>query len=84
MCNVQMLLEDVDFSRVDILPGEQSSIIKWFPRDSSQGNPMGPVYVAKDSSLGGHTSIVSPYLNGFRCWLQRPSLVAIFLVRDDI
>jgi hypothetical protein len=70
MCNVQLLLEDVDFSGVRSRPGKPSSLIKWFAPDSDRGNPMGPVYLAKDSSLGGHGSIVSPYLNGFRC--RRP------------
>jgi hypothetical protein len=68
MCNVQMLLEDVDFSGVRSLPGEPSSLIKWFAPNSDQGNPMGPVYLAKDSSLGGHASIVSPARHRFRCW----------------
>ena len=30
-----------------------------------QGNPIAPIFVAKDSSLDGLSSIVSPLLNGF-------------------
>ena len=63
LCSVTILLEDVDFSRVD-----QGSLVQF---GVNGGNPLAPAYLAEDSSLGGFTSIVSPHLDGFG-WVAAP------------
>ena len=60
-CNVQIVLEDVDFTGV-ITTIDERVLTKF---GSNGGNPVSPMYIAKDSSLGGHRTVVSPYLNGF-------------------
>lgn len=61
-CNVEVLLEEVDFSGV--LPDhEGKKVLTFF--GASEGNPVAPIYISKDDSLGGYQSVVSNYLNGF-------------------
>ena len=61
LCGVHILLEDCDFSGV--LPYAGKTVYTFFK--SSGGNALSPMFISKDNSLGGHKSIVSPYLNGF-------------------
>ena len=60
-CNVEILMEDVDFSGV--LTTIDERVLTKF--GSSGGNPVSPIYIAKDDSLGGHRTVVSNFLNGF-------------------
>ena len=61
-CNVEILMEDVDFSGV--LPNyDGKKVLTYF--GSEGGNPLAPMYITNDNSLGGHHSIVSPLLDGF-------------------
>merc|ERR1712242_415822 len=59
-CNTQYLLEDVDFSAV---PAGRRFIN--FGVHAKPPAEVLPVFIAKDSSLGGYRSIVSKHLNGF-------------------
>jgi len=60
-CNVQYLLENVDFSG---MRAQQPRLA--FGANSGVGEAaVLPVFVTKDSSLGGFRSIVSSHLNGF-------------------
>jgi len=59
-CNVQYLLEDVDFSGV---PADRRFIN--FGVHAKPSGEVLPMFIAKDSSLGGYRSIVSKHLNGF-------------------
>ena len=63
LCTGQILLEDVDLSGIVRVPGEPEHMITFLGVE--QGNPIAPIFVAKDSSLDGLSSIVSPLLNGF-------------------
>ena len=68
LCSVTLLLEGIDFSRVDQGSRDQGSLVQF---GVNGGNPLAPAYLAEDSSLGGFTSIVSPHLNGFG-WVVAP------------
>ena len=58
LCNVQYLLQSVDFSRLD-------PIARRVAFGASGGNPIVPTFSSRDGSLGGVRSLVSPFLNGF-------------------
>ncbi|CAK9090024.1 unnamed protein product [Durusdinium trenchii] len=60
-CNVQYLLENIDFSKMH---AQQPRLA--FGANSNVGDAaVLPVFVTKDRSLGGFRSIVSSHLNGF-------------------
>ena len=61
-CNVQYLLENVDFSR---MRASQPRLSFGANTEASQAAVL-PVFLAKDGSLGGYRSIISPHLDGFR------------------
>ena len=61
LCAIQILMEDCDFSGV--LPFLDKTVYTFF--GSSGGNALSPMYISRDNSLGGHKSVVSPFLNGF-------------------
>ena len=63
MCTGQILLEDVDMSRIVRSPGEPEHLVTFL--GTGKGNPLAPIFLARDSSLDGLSSIVSPLLNGF-------------------
>ena len=58
-CLVHYLLEDVDFS------GMTSQSATHVSFGASGGNPMAPMYLSNDYSLGGFSQILAPQLNGF-------------------
>lgn len=61
-CNVEILMEDVNFDKVlDDWEGNR----KYVFYGASGGNPLAPLYLSNDNSLGGHQSVVSHYLDGF-------------------
>ncbi|CAE7289499.1 PKHD1L1 [Symbiodinium sp. CCMP2592] len=59
-CNVQYLLEDVDFSAVS----KSTKLIQFGVNSKPEGKVL-PVFLARDGSLGGFRSIVSSHLDGF-------------------
>jgi hypothetical protein len=61
-CNVQYLLENVDFSG---LSQGSIRIQHGVPSQASDEAFVLPVFLSKDNSLNGHRSIVSKHLNGF-------------------
>eukprot|EP00930_Biecheleria_cincta_P056436 TRINITY_DN42567_c0_g1_i1.p1 TRINITY_DN42567_c0_g1~~TRINITY_DN42567_c0_g1_i1.p1 ORF type:complete len:863 (-),score=115.76 TRINITY_DN42567_c0_g1_i1:230-2818(-) len=60
-CTAQYLLENVDFSQVDLANGRK---IKIGVNCADEGFVL-PVFLAKDGSLGGFRSLVSRHLDGF-------------------
>ena len=61
-CNVQYVLEDVDFSRMQ---APQPRLAFGANTAASQAAVL-PVFLTKDASLGGFRSIISAHLDGFR------------------
>lgn len=55
-CAIHYLLENVDLSRVGAVKASFGV---------SGGNPISPMYIAKDGSLGHYREIISPHLDGF-------------------
>jgi len=62
MCNIQYLLEDLDFSRVKPHKGKSVNLLQF---GASGGNPVSPMYIAGDDTLDGHHVVVSNFLDGF-------------------
>ena len=61
LCGVQISMEDCDFS--EVLPFQDKIVHTSF--GASDGSILSAMYISQDSSLGGHKTIVSPFLNGF-------------------
>ncbi|CAE7025977.1 rliB, partial [Symbiodinium natans] len=59
-CNVQYLLEDVDFSAVST----SGKFLQFGVHSKPEGKVL-PVFLARDGSLGGFRSLVSQHLDGF-------------------
>jgi len=60
-CNVQIVLEKVDFSKV--IPVKGKTVKTFF--NAKEGNALSPMYFSNDGSLGGHQTVVSDLLDGF-------------------
>lgn len=61
-CNVEILIEETTFDGV-LADWEGNTKYTFF--GSSGGNPIAPIFLSKDNSLGGHQAVVSHYLDGF-------------------
>ena len=60
-CNVHIVLDQVDFSGVN--SSNRERILTSF--GANGGNALSPLYIVREKPYGGHTTVVSPYLNGF-------------------